>query len=527
MDKGDDVGLQTLVMKNRRLTNEMMSRLPSAAHTKRGAENAVRVANDAIRRTKAYPAFLAEHGIAVNEVRDADGLTRLPVIDKRSYVDRFALPDLTLDGKCAAAYTIEKSSGHTGGSYYWLRLPEEDAMFPQYLEHAFAQFYGMGERSTLVLITLALGTWTSGEKMAQALREVAASGRYELTVMAPGTDTDEIIEIVRDLGGFYDQVVIVGYPPFLKTVIDEGSRRGIDWSSMTVKLGLGGEGYSEQWRAHLGRQLGIDVTRDLLAISGGYGAADIGMSIGREYPLTVMIRQLCLGDPALASALFMNDEPFNGTLPGLVQYNPATCFVEAVDEELVFTVRSGIPLVRYNIHDRGGVVPFDTALEIVRDHGYDVTARLSELGYGREQIWKLPFFYVYGRSDGTVSIVGANIFPENVQTVLAEEGDDQIITFRLAVLTTEEYSQRLRIDMEHHDPDLLDSEREALAERYHAMLVRGLRTVNADFRDAHDDNPQCADPMVCVHARGSGPFAQHRSIKNRYIGTTALSSTEA
>ncbi|MDO8987597.1 MAG: hypothetical protein Q7V14_05175, partial [Coriobacteriia bacterium] len=441
-------------------------------------------------------------------------------IDKRTYVDRFSLPELALDGRYSNAYTIERSSGHSGGSYYWLRLPEEDAMFPQYLEHAFSQFYGMGERSTLVLITLALGTWTSGEKMAQALRQVAAKGRYELTVMAPGTDIDEILQIVGDLGPHYDQVVIVGYPPFLKTVIDEGFRRGIDWKSINVKLGLGGEGYSEQWRAHVGAQLGIDASKDLLAISGGYGAADIGMSIGREYPLTVLMRQLCVQDPALAQALFDDRAVRSGTLPGLMQYNPVTSYIEEVGGELVFTVLSGIPLVRYNIHDSGGVLPFEQTLEMLKDHGYDIGARLAALGYGGEQLWRLPFFYVFGRSDGTVSIVGANIFPENIQAILSESSDDAIVTFRLSVSTSDDFSQRLVVDMEHHSEDLLESEAALLSERYRVLLLNGLRRINQDFRDAHDDNPQCADPIVTIHCRRTGPFTTSSGIKNLYIAKT-------
>ena len=69
--------------------------------------------------------------------------------------------------------------------------------------------------------------------------------------MAPGTNLEEILEIVEDLGCHYDQIVIVGYPPFVKTVLDEGTRRGIDWKALHVKIGLGGEGYSEPWREHV------------------------------------------------------------------------------------------------------------------------------------------------------------------------------------------------------------------------------------------------------------------------------------
>lgn len=511
------MSLQSMVMSNQKLANALMSRMSSEKHLARGQKRALEVANTALARTTAYPAYLAAQDLTVTAVPDVATFQQLPVIDKKSYVDAYDLSELCLDGRAHNAYTIEKSSGHAGGSYYWLRLPEEDAMFPSYLEFAFVQFYGMDTKPTLVLITLALGTWTSGEKMAQALRQVAATGKYPLTVMAPGTNTEEILEIVTDLGPHYEQVVVVGYPPFLKTVVDEGTRRGIDWKSLGMKLGLGGEGYSEQWRDHMGEILGIDTHRDLLAISGGYGAADVGMTVGREYPLTVLIRKLCTEDNALAQALFKDDRVRNGTLPALLQYNPATIFLEEVDSELVFTVLSGVPLVRYNIHDSGGLLDFDETLQILADHGYDVRARLLEIGYGPEQFWRLPFFYVFGRSDGTVSVVGANIHPDNIQAVLSETRDSDVLTFKLSVLTDEAFSQRLAIALEHHD-DLLSEERASdLAVKYHAILVAGLYKINQDFRDAYEDNPEVADPLVTVHAKGSGPFGHTRSIKNQYI----------
>ena len=512
------MSIQSALMGNRTLTNFVMSRIPPAKHVARGEKRALEVTDITLTRTNAYPHFISEQGIDDRAPKSMAAFRELPLTDKSAYVDRFDLRDLCLDGRVTSAYTIEKSSGHGGGSYYWLRLPQEDELFPKYLEYAFLQFYGMDKKATLVLITLALGTWTSGEKMAQALREVAASGKYPLTVMAPGTNPEEILEIVADLGHHYDQVVMVGYPPFLKTVIDEGDRRGIDWRSLSVKLGLGGEGYSEQWREHVASLLGIDSRKDLLAISGGYGAADVGMTIGREYPLTVLIRKLCLDDTQLAEALFQDGSARTGNLPGLLQYNPATCYVESIDRELVFTVLSGIPLVRYNIHDTGGVLPFEQVMDVMRDHGYDAIARLQSIGYGREQIWRLPFFYVYGRSDGTVSIVGANVFPQNVQAVLSEARDRLINTFYLSVLTTKSYSQQLTIALEHHSDTLSESEIGTLGAHYHNLLVSGLRKLNQDFRDAHDDNPESADPIVTVHPRGSGPFADtEKSIKNHYV----------
>jgi phenylacetate-CoA ligase len=511
------MSFQSLLMSNRSVANAVMSRIPGASHDKRGRQYAVQVAKAAIGQTEAYPAFLREQTGAVPSVQTFEEFERLPLMDKGNYInyERFSVQQLCLGGDPSRAYTIEKSSGHAGVSYYWLRTAAEDAMFPKYLEFAFAQFYGIETKRTLILLTLALGTWTSGEKMAQALRQVASTEKYPLTVMAPGMKADEVLEIVSDLSHLYDQTIIVGYPPFVKMVLDEGVRRGIDWPALHVKIGLGGEGYSEQWRDCVAERIGVDPDRELLAISGGYGAADVGMSVGREYPLTVLIRRLCMKDEALASRLFYEGGRPDGALPSLLQYSPATVFAEEIGGELVFTALSGIPIVRYNIHDRGSVLGFDEVMSTVRECGHDPVAMLAERGYAQSEIWNLPFFYCFGRTDGTVTVNGANVYPEHIQAALSIARDTEILGFRISVETDpSSQDERLVVLLEHRD-DRADVG--ATESHYCRVLVEGLLAVNSEFRYIHERAAHLTTPRVEVHRRGGGPFASELgSIKRAY-----------
>jgi phenylacetate-CoA ligase len=511
------MSFQQWVMSRRSLANQVMSRVPPAAHEKNGCAYALRVARAAIAQTQAYPAFLKEQLGHVPKVTSMNEFRKLPLMDKHNYInyERHSLAELALGGDLSAAYTIEKSSGHSGNCYYWLRTPKEDAMFPSYMEFAFAQFYGIETKKTLVLVTLALGTWTSGEKMAHALRKVAATGKYPLTVMAPGMKSDEVIEICRDISPQFNQTVIVGYPPFVKSVLDEGQRRGLDWKALGIRIVLGGEGYSEPWRDRVAERIGVDPDRDLLAVSGGYGAADVGMSMGREYPLTVLIRRLAMRDQALASKLFFKGKEPDGNLPSFVQYNPATCFAEEIDGELVFTALSGIPVVRYNIHDRGGVLPFHTVMQTVHDAGYDPIALLAERGHDRRELRNLPFFYCFGRSDGTVTVNGANVYPEHIQAALSLAADTDVLGFRMQVEhDPKTQDERLVIMLEHH----ADAEATpALAEHYRNLLVDGLLKLNTEYRYIHERAPHLTAPIVTVHPRATGPFTTQASrIKRVY-----------
>ena len=94
----------------------------------------------------------------------------------------------------------------------------------------------------------ALGTWVGGMYTAACCRHLAAKG-YPITVVTPGNNKDEILRVVRRRSApRFEQIVLLGYPPFLKDVIDAGRARGVDWPALHIKLVMAGEVFSEEWR---------------------------------------------------------------------------------------------------------------------------------------------------------------------------------------------------------------------------------------------------------------------------------------
>ena len=71
------------------------------------------------------------------------------------------------------------------------------------------------------------------------------------------------------------------------------------------------------------------------------------------------------------------------------------------------------PRIRYNIHDVGGTVGFDRMLTIGRDFGLDLEAGPMD---GADAV-ALPCS-VLGRIRLTLSYMGANIYPEDVEQAL-------------------------------------------------------------------------------------------------------------
>ncbi|MBE0476145.1 MAG: phenylacetate--CoA ligase family protein [Coriobacteriia bacterium] len=500
------MSVRRIIASNPALTRFVMSRVSPSVHERRGAAYARRVLRSALERTRAYPAFLTDNGVDP-EAASWERFGDLPLTTKRTFIDRYSLADRCVGGRISRTYVIERSSGVSGGCYYWPRLPEQDRDLVSQVDMGFRMYYRIHEVPTLFISTFALGTWVGGVKMATILRDIALSGKYPVTAITPGVNIEEILQIVRDLAPAYEQTVMFGYPPFLKEVLDRGAATGIRWERYNVRLGTTGEGFPEEWRDRVVKMLGRDPDTDLLGIMGGYGAADLGASVAQEYPLTVLVRRLCMHDVQLSRDLFGSESP-----PDLFQYDPGSAYVERIDDELIFTVDSATPLVRYAIHDLGGVIPYESVTQVLREHGYDPCALMEERGYSRGDVWRLPFLYCYGRADGTVVVGGANVYPENIIAVLAEVGDREILGHKLSVV-----DGRFRIALEHRAPGLKKNEADEAAKVYHRAIVEGLQRVNSEYRDQYLANRRIADPIVEVHPAGSGPFeADVGRLKRRY-----------
>jgi len=68
------------------------------------------------------------------------------------------------------------------------------------------------------------------------------------------------------------------------------------------------------------------------------------------------------------------------------------------------------------------VIPFDSVLAVLRDFGLDPVAACHRPG---QPIFRLPFLYLFGRSDSTLSYMGANIYPEDVEEALFADPEDE------------------------------------------------------------------------------------------------------
>ncbi|QEX20418.1 phenylacetate--CoA ligase [Hypericibacter adhaerens] len=458
-------------------------------------------------RVPAYGRFLAEQGIDPASIREPDDFARLPLTDKANYLLRHPLADLCRDGRLESCDMMAVSSGSTGKPTFWPRFVSDELGTAARFEQAFHDSFAADRRRTLAVVCFALGTWVGGLFTTACCRHLAAKG-YPIMVVAPGNNKTEIWRVVRELAPQFEQTVLLGYPPFLKDVIDGGIAEGIDWRPFGVKLVMAGEVFSEEWRDLVGERAGI--AEPAFGSVALYGTADAGV-LGNETPLSITIRRHLGQDPEAARALFGESR-----LPTLVQYDPRARYFETRDGTLLFSGSNGVPLLRYHIADKGGIVPYDAMLRFLAERGFDPVAALArERGTATPPgrgLRSLPFVYVFGRSNFTVSYFGANIYPENVTVGLEQPPIAGWVTGKFVLQAVEGLDQapHLAIAVE-LAPGIAaeDAKRDAIAQSILAQLLR----LNSEFQ-AYTP-PEYRLPRVTLKPTGD-PDWFPVGVKHRY-----------
>jgi phenylacetate-CoA ligase len=414
-------------------------------------------------------------------------------------------------GDFSGKYTIERSSGYTGQPFFWLRSRAEDKQLRHHIEFMFREMFRAHEKQTLVVITWSQGTWVTGEKFARTLRRLGESGDLKVTVVSPGINTEETLEILRHFLPRFPQTVIAGYPPFLKDIVDRGPKEGIHWPDHRVHLLTGGEGFPENWREYIAEALGIERINDRRSgqIISAYGSADTGIGAGGETPFALLVRRLAWENESICRDLFDGQT----RVPSIFQYEPTRIFCENIDGELVFTCRSAMPLIRYNIHDRGGTCSFDKVVGILRDHGCQPDKLLRDLGWPLSAFYPLPLFYVDGRMDGTATIYGVNIYTEDVYQALTQRDVVGLHTgeFRIITEYTDHADQQLAVRVRLR-PEAEPTE--ALARDIGTQVMNSLRQSNTEYRHLHDMKGVRVEPRIQLTHQ---PLTTNgNGFKNRY-----------
>jgi phenylacetate-CoA ligase len=415
-------------------------------------------------------------------------LADVPVMSKENYVKRYSIEQRCYGGAIPrSGVVIDESSGSTGQPNNWVRSAAERSDVKRILQLNYQLVFR--DSGKVLLNCFALGPWATGMNVSMSLVDVGI-------VKSIGPDKSKLVNTLKLLGPGY-QYLIFGYPPFIRSFVDECD---LDLSAYHIDFIVGGEGLSEGLRSYL-----LQKARTVIS---SYGASDLEINIGVETPTTIGLRRMLLGRPALCRELFGRDTP-----PMIFQYNALDYIIETnPDGELLVTIgrQSGAaPKIRYNIRDSGGTYTFRTMAARLRAHEVDLAGFAPCASH-------FPLLFVYGRNDSSVPFYGAKVFPSDIEQILSDAPALQsaISTFQLATTEDGHLTSFLDIHLERvSGPNPAQMDETGL----HAALFEGLKRVNQDFREIS----RLVDPAqvrVHLHRHDTGPFqGRDIRIKNKYI----------
>ncbi|WP_182111221.1 MULTISPECIES: phenylacetate--CoA ligase family protein [unclassified Actinotalea] len=465
--------------------------------------NAWMICQHAYLDVPAYRRHVEEHGF---RFRWWD-LTAYEPTSKHGYVDRYPEAERCWDGEIRTVGTVvDESSGSSGTPYNWLRSKRELATVHKNVAGYVTQIFGT--RGLFAINAFSMGAWATGTNTGIAMSRIAM-------VKNTGPEIDKIVDTLRHFGPGYTYLVCA-YPPFLKHLRDRLDADGFDWDAYDLNGFVGGEALTEGLRDYLEDRFG--------RVYSGYGASDLTIGMAGESDLTVWLRRALIAHEPLRREVLGDGE---ARTPMVFQYNPLETYLETTsDGRLLVTLNSAdimSPKLRYDIGDEAMILSFDAMRAAVDRLPEPLRSRLT-FGVERAaavQGMRLPLLLLFGRKDSTVSYMGANLYPLDVENGLYLDNPHAaaIESFKLSLVDIGDHEQRPGIHLQLRAHAALDdAERADLASRAAAGVLRHLASVSRDVAQSLEEDPTASDLRVEVHAHGTGPFAGGSTkIKNVYL----------
>jgi len=462
-------------------------------------------------RVPAYARFLRANMTHTGKSYTDAFWDKIPCISKDTYLRKYPLPDVCWDGKLTEKQMIiSATSGSTGEPFYFPRTHTQDIQYAAVAELYLRTNFSIQKKRTLYIIGWGMGIWIGGVFSYAAVRLVAERGKYALSVITPGSNAEEILQVVKRLGPLYDQVIIGGYPPMVKDLVDMGTQRKLNWKRYNVKFIFSAEGFSEAFRDYIAEHTGLtNIYKDTL---NHYGTVDFG-TMAHETPVSILIRRLAGNNTGLNQELFGHEH----RQPTLAQYIPELFFFEEIHGSLVCSGYAGVPLVRYDLIDTGGVKTFAKTADICRAHGVHLAKEIRKAGIS-DTVWNLPFVYVFERRDFTVKLSGANIFPQEIRRALELPQAEPYVTgrFTMQVSPDASFNQSLTVHVELRSHVRASDK---LASVFSCLIVEILQKHNSEYAYLSTVLPkERLIPKIDLVSYGSGIFFSRKG-KQKWVST--------
>ena len=463
---------------------------------------------NARKNVPAYRNFLEKLGIDGESIKSARDVKRIPSITKSNYLRVHPWDKLSTTGALVDdSLVLTATSGSTGEQFY---IPRGDDVHEtsKLYHRLFLERSGLNpKKSTLVIVAFGMGVWIGGLLTYEAFRRISVEG-HPLSIITPGVNKKEIFHALTRIAPSYDQLILCGYPPFVKDILDDAGEHGIEWKRWDMRIVCAAEAFSEHFRDYLLKKTRAkDPYRSIMSI---YGSAELG-TMATETPLTILLRRLALKNESLYQHLFSEAN----RLPTLAQYIPELVSFDSDENGRIYaTSGSVLPFIRYDIGDNGGVHTFEAIERICSDNGLNLKAEIKRAGI-EDTITQLPFVYLYERSDLSTKLYGAIIYPEHVKIGLQQSALESSITGRFTMTTEHDAAHNEYLDINIELQDKKESSPE-LKEAIIKAVMESLMRNSDEYRYLEGTIPEKVIPKI-VFWPHEHPKYFHPGIKQKWV----------
>lgn len=449
----------------------------------------------------AYKDFLKKHKIDPEKIKIYEDLLAVPITNKENYLSHYPLESLLISGSFKGKFAFTASSGSAGRPYYWPRFIAQDFGSAKGFETTLVSLFNIDKVPTLHLNCSGMGVWAAGDIVALLNKLISIKYPHNSSI-SPGLDLDSTINILCDVAPCFKQVVIYGYPPFLKDIVDNLPKQA---PKEKLNFLTFGEAFSEAWRNYISQK--IETNEPYRRIASVLGSSEGGF-LGAEGANCVIIRQEAYQNPDLCLSLFSEK-----SVPSLIQYGPQSRYIEVIGSELILYNKGGLPLVRYDTQDYGGQMSADDIDQIFREKtGNSYNVLLSKLAVSNS---KMPFVYLFGRSDYSVTIYGVIIAPETIKEVIHGNSSLDFLSgkFTLKTIVDKQQNQGLEIICELKKdiapaalktPDLSQ------------IFMRAMTEIISEYRKLANAMGQRVAPIITLKEYGNKQYFGTKN-KQKYI----------
>ncbi len=447
-------------------------------------------------KIKAYVKFLQKHDINIDNIKTIEDFKKLPLTSKENYITKYPLEEIVTD--ISQVSSISSTSGSSGGPTYLGRGSIKDIDNSESMEFLFEYNHGLKDKKTLFIVTVGLGIWSASSQI-MTFAYLISYKNNTFSMVTPGLNVEECIKIFENsIDNDYDQIIIMGYPSFIKDMFDEAILSNINLKEKNIYVYAVGEGVTLGWREYMANLLGKK--KDDACISTLVASSEAG-SIAIETNLTKKI----IYQIKRSNDEFLVDKIFETKLfPTLAQYNPLSKYIEEVNSDLILTLFDVMPFIRYDTRDRGGIYLLS-----------DLSKKINIEIKGNDL--KLPCLYLSGRSDVILTIYSVNIYVDNIKDITN--------SFELLGYISGKFQAEIEFDKNENPKFLLNLEIkkgytvDTLDTEYiKGYIVDSLKNLNSEYSKLHDTLREKVEPIITYEEFSKdNSFATNNKVKYKRV----------